>query len=287
MARSSRGICLNQSKYTLELISEAGLLGAKVCNTPMEQNMRFTTKEFDDSNKHEETQDALLQDPSSYRRLIGRLIYLTVTRPDICFVVQTLSQFMQHPKTSHMEAALRVLRYLKSAPGFGILLSTQSSPSITSFCESDWGTCPMSRRSVTGFCIKLGESLISWKTKKQSTISRSSAEAEYRAMANTTCEITWISGLLKDMGVNISQPTTLYCDNKAAIHISEHPIYHERTKHIEIDCHLVREKTQEGKIKTSYIPTGEQQADIFTKALGKSQHNYLLSKLGVVNLYQA
>ncbi|XP_075490977.1 uncharacterized protein LOC142529351 [Primulina tabacum] len=194
VARSKVGICLNQRKYALELISEAGLAGAKFFDTPMEQNLKLTTKKYDDSIGQKSSLDPLLDDPCSYRRLIGRLIYLTVTRPDICFAVQLLSQFMHNPKTSHMEAAVRVLKYLKGTPRQGILLSSQSSLSLTAFCDSDWGICPMSRRSVTGYCIKLGESLISWKTKKQPTVSRSSAEAEYKQWQ--TQFVKWF-GLLK------------------------------------------------------------------------------------------
>lgn len=287
VARSKQGIYLNQRKYALELLSEAGVLGAKPYDTPMEQNLRLTSKEYDESLGEENLNDPLLSDAGVYKRLIGRLIYLTITRPDICYAVQNLSQFMHAPKVSHMEAANRILRYLKGTPGMGILLPSTCAVSLEAFCDSDWGTCPMSRRSVTGYCIKLGKSLISWKTKKQSTVSRSSAEAEYRAMATTVCEIIWVTGILKEMGVELLGPTILHCDNRAALHIAANPIYHERTKHIEIDCHLIREKIQQNLVKTSHIRTGEQQADIFTKALCKNQHGYLLGKLGVVNLYQA
>lgn len=143
--------------------------------------------------------------------------------------------------------------------------------------------CPMTRRSLTGYFVKIGDSLVSWKTKKQSTVSRSSAEAEYRAMATISCEIVWIIGLLKDMGEVLTDPTTLYCDNMAILHIAANPLYHERTKHIEIDCHLIREKIQAKLIKTSYVPTDSQLAYIFTKSLGKDQHVDLMSKIGALN----
>ncbi|XP_073025324.1 uncharacterized mitochondrial protein AtMg00240-like [Primulina eburnea] len=146
----------------------------------MEQNLRLTTKEFGDSKSKGDSSDVLMQDPSPYRRLVGRFIYLTVTRPYICFAEQTLSQFMQAPKESHMDATMRVLWYLKSSPGLGLLLSTQSSFSLVVYCDSEWATCPMSRRSITGYHIKLGNSLISWKTKKPRTMSRLSVEAECR-----------------------------------------------------------------------------------------------------------
>ncbi|GAV89144.1 hypothetical protein CFOL_v3_32563, partial [Cephalotus follicularis] len=288
VARSSLGLVLNQRKYALELISEAGLSGGKPTGTPIEQNAKLTTIEYDagtsDSKKAAEN-DPKIDDVAGYQRLVGRLIYLTITRPDISYSVQILSQFMHAPKQSHMEAALRVLRYLKNKPGLGILISSRSEMKLTAYCDSDWAACPMSRKSLTGFCVKLGDSLVSWKTKKQATVSRSSAEAEYRAMASATCEIIWILGLLKDLNVKGLEPVSLFCDNKAALHIAANPIYHERTKHIEIDCHLIREKVQQHVIKTEHIQTQEQPADILTKALGKTQHQYLLHKLGVLNIY--
>lgn len=128
--------------------------------------------------------DKLLPDAEKYRRLIGRLIYLTITRPYICYSVQNLSQFMHAPKVSHMESAIRVLKHLKSTPGLGILLSSIGPIELSAFCDSDWPTCPMTRRSVTRYCYQLGNSLISWKIKKQNVVSRLSAEAEYRAMTH-------------------------------------------------------------------------------------------------------
>lgn len=133
-----------------------------------------------------------------------------MTRPDICYAVQTLSQFMHSPKQSHMNDALKVVKYLKKCPGLGILLSRDCNMEMPAYCDADYATCPMSRRSITGFCIKLGESLLSWKTKKQSTVSLSSAEAEYRSMAKTVCEVVWLRGLLLDLGVQVKGSTLLF-----------------------------------------------------------------------------
>ena len=140
-------------------------------------------------------------------------------------------------------------------------------------------------KSVTGYMIKIGQSLISWKAKKQKIVSRSSAEAEYRSLASTVSELVWLLGLLKEVGSKIQVPVQIYSDSKAAIQIAANPVYHERTKHIEIDCHFIREKLQKGLIKVEYISTKEQPADVLTKGLSRLQHEHLLSKLGVLNIF--
>uniref|UniRef100_A0A3Q7EBI1 Reverse transcriptase Ty1/copia-type domain-containing protein n=1 Tax=Solanum lycopersicum TaxID=4081 RepID=A0A3Q7EBI1_SOLLC len=187
-------------KYILELIAEAGLTGAKPAVTPMESNLRLTSVEHDQANGY--VNDDVLHDITSYQRLVGKLLYATITRLDISYAVQTLSQFMQSPKKSHMEAATRVIRYLKGSVGQGIWLHSEPPNIITCWCDSDWAACPNTRRSITGYVIKFGESLVSWKSKKQQTLSRSSAEAEYRSMASAVSEITWLLGLFKELGVN-------------------------------------------------------------------------------------
>nr|AAU93584.2 Polyprotein, putative [Solanum demissum] len=221
--RSSKGIVMNQRKYALEMISEVGLAVAKPVLTPLECNMKLTSVEFDQSTT---IIDELFMDVNKYQRLVGKLLYLTNTRPYITFTEQSLSQFMQKPKMSHWEATLRVVRYIKSDP------------------RKDWAACPNSRKSVTDFLLKFGDSLISWKSKKQNTITRSSAEAEYKSLATLTAKIVWIANLFQELGVKLHGPTTVYCDSKAAIQIVANPVFHERTKHIEIDCHFIREKIQ-------------------------------------------
>lgn len=164
--------------------------------------------------------------------MIGRLIYLTITRPNITYTVNTLAQFMSNPKECHYQAAIKLLKYLKGTCGQGILLSANSTFKLNAYCDADWGACQITRWSITGFCITLGDSLITWKSKKQSTVSRSSAEAEYRVMADTTCEITWLLALLSNLHINNIGAATLYCDNQSALHIASNPVFHERTKHI-------------------------------------------------------
>ncbi|KAF3623641.1 Mavicyanin [Capsicum annuum] len=272
------GILLNQRKSAMQLISEAGLSGPKVVSTPLEFNHKLTSVEFD---QHlGTTNDPDLEDITAYQRLIGKLLYLTITRPDICFSLQVLSQFMQHPKVSHREAASRIVRYIKNSPGFGVLLKRGTGPTtLTGYCDFDWASCSNTRRSVTGYIVKLGDSLISWKSKKQQTISRNSAKAEYRSLATLVAELVWLAGLLKELHVPITYPISVFTDSKSAIQTAENPIFHERTKHVEIDCHFIREKVKSNFISPKYLCTALQPAVILTKGLGAQQHHLLLTKL--------
>uniref|UniRef100_A0A803Q378 Reverse transcriptase Ty1/copia-type domain-containing protein n=1 Tax=Cannabis sativa TaxID=3483 RepID=A0A803Q378_CANSA len=178
IARSSKGIFVSQRPYALQLLEELGYLGSKPVSTPMKPNLKLSQDEKDK-----------LADPTVYRKIIGKLQYLVITRPDIAYSVNKLSQFLIIPRAKHLIVAQRILQYIKSSPGQGILLAATSEIQLRAFTDADWPACIDTRRSTTGFCIFLGDYIISWKSKKQHTVSRSSAEAEYRAMANTTSEV--------------------------------------------------------------------------------------------------
>uniref|UniRef100_A0A3Q7JGD1 Reverse transcriptase Ty1/copia-type domain-containing protein n=1 Tax=Solanum lycopersicum TaxID=4081 RepID=A0A3Q7JGD1_SOLLC len=221
IARSKDGIMVSQRKFALDLISDFGLAGTKPVGTPLEVNQRFTSQDFDMSYEAQDThEDIVLDDPTGYQKLVGKLLYLTMTRPDISYAVQNLSQFMHKPKKSHMEGALRVIRYLKNAPGLGIMLTSKVCKQLSVYCDADWATCPMTRRSVSGFVVKIGDSLISWKSKKQKTVSRSSAEAEYRSMANVVSEVVWLIGLYKELKIEMEVAPALITYRRKPTHKS-------------------------------------------------------------------
>lgn len=272
VARNNDGIFLCQRKYTLDIINEVGYLGSQPVAFPIEQQHKLALAD-----------GPLLDEPEKYRRLVGRLVYLLATRPDLTYAIHVLSQFMQSPRIDHWRCALRVVRYLKGTPGQGILLNASSDLKLHGWCDSDWAGCPLSRRSVSGWIVMLGSSPISWKTKKQKVAARSSAEAEYRCMALTVKELEWLRHLVADFGVSQTEPTDLHCDNQAALHIAANPVFHERTKGVEIDCHNVRDAIQSGAIRTKKVHTKEQLADVFTKALGRREFEDIVAKLGTWN----
>ncbi|XP_021971581.1 uncharacterized mitochondrial protein AtMg00810-like [Helianthus annuus] len=274
VAKTKDGLVLSQCKYTLDILKDCGKLGCKPSSFPIEHGLKLDKGENEPS-----------IDGNQYRRLVGRLRYHQATRPDITYYVNVLSQFVADPRSNHLEAVNRVLRYLKATPGQGILLSHVGDPVLTAYCDSDWLGCSFTRRSRTRYFLLLDGTPISWKTKKQSVISRSSAEAEYRAMASTVSEVIWVRWLLGELQVHISSPTPLFCDNQAARDIANNPVFHERTNHVEMDCYFVRERVESKEIIPMKISSTMQVADLLTKGLTSQQLLFLLDKIGIANLH--
>ena len=216
ICKTHAGIVLTQQKFTKELLQFSGLDLSRRTTTPLPSSFKL----------HPNI-GTPYSDPAFYRSLVGKLNFLTHSRPDLTFAVQTLSQFMQNPTILHMKALHHTLRYVAGSIGQGILLKAGERLSLVGYSDSDWATCPTTRRSITGYLVLFGGSPVSWKRKKQSTISKSSSEAEYRAMVAVASEITWLVRLLDEIGVSNLQPVTIYCDNQSAISIGKNPVHHE------------------------------------------------------------
>ncbi|KDP32454.1 hypothetical protein JCGZ_13379 [Jatropha curcas] len=225
------------------------------------------------------TKAAASVDATLYRSIVGALQYLTLTRPDIAFAVNFVSQFMQDPTVVHMKFLHRIKRYVKGTLTHGLYFTSHSTMQLHGFADADWAGCPVTRRSTTGYCTFWGSNLISWCAKKQHTVSQSSTEAEYRAMAHTAVELTWLTYLLKDFAIPLTNPSVLFCDNLSALYLTVNPVFHARSKHIELDYHFVRERVAQGNLVTKHVPTTQQITDIFMKPIHKSALALFHSKL--------
>ena len=190
---------------------------------------------------------------------------------------------MSVPQSTHYVAVLRILRYLKGTLFHGLFYSAQSLLILRAFSVADWVGDPTDRRSTTGYCFLLGSSLISWRSKKQTHMTRSSTEAEYRALVDTTSKLLWLRWLLKDLGMSTSSATPLYCDNQSAIHIAHNDVFHERTKHIEIDCRFIYYHLVHGALKLISVSSKDQLADIFTNSHPKGLLHTLVDNLKLVS----
>ena len=188
---------------------------------------------------------------------------------------------MHDPREPHLVALKRILRYLQGTLDLGFLLRPSTSSDLVVYTDADWAGYPDTRKSTSGYVVFLGENLIFWSSKRQSTVSKSSAEAEYRAVANGVAEATWLRQLLQELSAPLRRATLVYCDNISAVYMTFNPVQHQRTKHIEIDLHFVRERVAVGDLRVLHVPTSSQYADIFTKGLPSSLFTEFRSSLNV------
>lgn len=269
------GIILTQEKYASDLLKRVGMMNCKAATTPLAVSEKLSASEGTPLGPNDSTQ---------YRSIVGALQYLTLTRPDLAFPVNKVCQFLHCPTTDHWTAVKRILRYLKQSIKTGLKIERSSSCLISGFSDADWAGCLDDRRSTGGFAVFLGSNLVSWSARKQPTVSRSSTEAEYKAVANTTAEIMWIQTLLQELGIQIPRAAKLWCDNIGAKYLSANPVFHARTKHIEVDYHFVRERVARKLLEIDFVSSKDQVADGFTKALPTRQlenfkHNLNLARL--------
>ena len=266
----SEGLFLSQRQYTLDVLERAGMTNCKPCSTPVDTHAKVSS-----------TVGAPVSDPTQYRSLVGALQYLTFTRPDISYAVQQVCLHIHDPRDVHLSAVKRILRYLQGTIGHGLLLRPSTTSALLVYTDADWAGCPDTRKSTSGYAVFLGDNLVSWSSKRQNTVSRSSAEAEYRAVANGVAEACWLRQLLQELHSPLTKSTLVYCDNVSAVYLSTNPVQHQRTKHVEIDLHFVRERVAIGDVRVLHVPTTSQFADIFTKGLPTSVFCEFRSSLNV------
>jgi hypothetical protein len=222
-----------------------------------------------------------LVDATLYRQLVGNLLYLTHNHPDISYAVGLVSRFMQEPHELHWKDAKRILRYIRGTHTYGIHYSSYGNTNLVGYTDSDWVGDLDDRKSTSGYVFHLGSGPIAWSSKKQASITLSSTEAEYRGVVNASTESIWIRQILSELSFQQEQPTLIWCDNQSVIHISKEPVEHQRTKHIEVHMHYIRQLIHDKIIDLQYCRTELQVADIFTKPLTKTRYVQLRTLLGV------
>ncbi|GJS40653.1 putative ribonuclease H-like domain-containing protein, partial [Tanacetum coccineum] len=252
------GIFISQDKYVAEILKKFDFVSVKTVSTPIETNKSLT--------KDEEAADV---DVHLYRSIIGSLMYLTVSRPDIMFAVCACSRFQVTPKTSHLNVVKRIFRYLKGKPKLGLWYPRVSSFDLEAYSDSDYAGANLDRKSTTGGCQFLGRRLISWQCKKQTIMATSTTEAEYVVAANCCGQVLWIQNQMLDYGFNFMN-TKIYIDNESTICIVKNPVFHSKTKHIEIRHHFIRDAYEKKLIQVLKIHTDDNVADLLTKAFDVS-----------------
>jgi hypothetical protein len=267
---TAAGLFLSQHKYIRDLLAKTSMDGARDVATPLSPSVPL---QLDDGSSS--------VDSTEYYQVIGALQYLSLTRPDISFAVNKLSQFMHHPKQTHWTTTKRLLRYLKNTIFHGVTISKTSSNTLTCFSDADWAGSLDDRKSTSAYLLFLGNTPISWSSKKQRAITRSSTEAKYRALATATAESVWLLSLLQELKFCLSQPPLLLCDNLGATHLSFNPVQDSRMKHMQIDIHFVRDLVAKKILYVQHVHTTAQLADLLTKPLSRQRTEFLRDKIGL------
>ncbi|KAI5354098.1 hypothetical protein L3X38_006993 [Prunus dulcis] len=270
VVQTNKHTFLHQKKYAMKVIEKFGLKDCKSVVTPLVASERLCKEDGSEAANENE-----------YRQIVGSLLYLTATRPDIMFASSLLARFMHNPTRKHMGTAKRVLRYIQGTLDFGIEFIKGKSATLIGYCDSDWAGSEDDRRSTSGYAFTLGSGMFSWASIEQNTVALSTAEAEYVSAAEATSQAKWLRFVLEDFGEEQVEGTPILCDNTSAIAMAKNPVFHQKTRHISRKFHFIREAMQAKEIELIYCKTEDQIADILTKALSKDRFVYLRDLLGV------
>ncbi|KAK2435258.1 hypothetical protein QL285_020332 [Trifolium repens] len=266
------GTFIYQTKYCLELLKKFGMTDSKIMETPMASTCALS--------KDEEGKDVEI---TKYRGIIGSLLYLTASRPDIMFSVCMCARYQSCPKESHLKAVKRILKYLKGTSNFGLWYSKGNDCSLVGYSDSDFAGCKLDRKSTSGTCHLFCNSLVSWHSKKQVSVALSTAEAEYVAAGSCCSQILWLKQQLLDYDLKL-QRVPILCDNTSAINLTKNPVLHSRTKHIEIRHHFLRDHVEKGDVVFEHVDSKNQLADIFTKPLATEPFIFIRGELGILDI---
>ncbi|GJX62550.1 hypothetical protein Tco_0295450 [Tanacetum coccineum] len=269
ISQNPRGIFINQAKYALEILKKYGFDTSTPIDTPMSERPKL-----------DEDIGGKLVDPTRYRGMVGCLMYLTASRPDIVFAVCMCARYQAKPTEMHLHAIKRIFRYLKGTLNMGLWYPKDSGFALTAFADADYAGCQDTRRSTSGSAQFLGGRLVSWSSKKQKSTAISTTEAEYIALSGCCAQILWMRSQLSDYGF-VFNAIPMYCDNQSAIALCCNSVQHSRSKHIDIRHHFIKEQVERRIVELYFVETKYQLADIFTKALPRERFETLLPLLGV------
>ncbi|WVZ93933.1 hypothetical protein U9M48_039882 [Paspalum notatum var. saurae] len=268
--RGLEGTFVHQTKYTRDILKKFNMGDSKPMTTPMSTNTALDADE-----------DGEAVDQKEFRGMIGSLLYLTATRPDIQFVVCLCVRYQASPRTSHRQAVKRIFKYVKFTPELGLWYSSGSSLSLRGFSDADHAGCRIDRKSTSGTCLLLGTSLVSWSSRKQASVALSTTEAEYVAAASCCSQLLWMKATLSDFGLRFGR-IHLLVNSTSAISVAKNPVLYSRTKHIDVRFHFLRDHYEKGDIDLIHVVSANQLADIFTKPLEFDAFTRLRGELGLL-----
>lgn len=264
------GIFVSQKKYVKEVLKRFGMEESNPVLNPIIPGFKI----------HKDDEGVKV-DGSFYKQLVGSMMYLTATRPDVMYAVSLISRYMAKPTELHLAAAKRILRYLKGTAGYGILYQKTGNIELVGYTDSDYAGCLEDRRSTSGYAFILSDAAVAWSSRKQPIVTLSTTEAEFVADAACTCQLVWMKRILKRISYNGGASPTIFCDNSSTIKLEKNPVMHGKSKHIDVRFHFLRDLVNEGTVQLKFCGTQDQIADVFTKPLKLETFQELRKKLGV------